>query len=1259
VADAKFEEVWRLAFQTDGVDGVKKAASALASMGDISEEAKQQASALLDEIGNVEKTGAAARQYEQVGKQVLEYQHQISAARSKVLELAAAVKASDEPTKAQQRELAKARSTLSELVGEQQRQLTTLRTLKAGLDAQGISTRSAAASQKDLAARTATASANLREMVTRLKATRDADAALQAGLAGAAAKSKAETDQYNASLKKLRQQLDENKAASHAGSGDAVADIEKTRGALDRLREPLAALGAFFSLAAIKDGIKSIFETGGQFAKFEHQLSGLYGTAAQGKSAFEWVKQFTTGTPHKLDEVMSAFVRLKKFGVDPMGGALQALVDQNAKLGGGGDQLQAMADALTKTVMKGKLDVRGLVQLTEAGVPVFDLLAEVMGKSANEVRILAEQGRIGADVMKKLIAQMGKDALGGATDAMGLLSSQWTVLGEDIDDFRDRVARKGVIGWFRDQLKSLNDLIARMAADGRLDVWAQKISDSLISVAKGVKSVTVFLYDHAAAIAGVAKMYATFSVARIAGELAITASRFMDVERAATTSGAKVGIFSKLLGRIPASVQIAIAVVGFDLLVKTGNYIGEFAGKHSAAAKSLEATQQRINAQIRKQAESYMDAEQQYSRYYDTQVLGAQETAKLTAAERAGYAERLAGLRAYLTAKASAERRLVELGEMSQVDLDKTLAALRAAKDGVTSLQQGADLAAAAIKAKLSVSAEALREQLVDIGNDATTAQARVGELFASFQGASITAIGDIALALANVAGESQAADKAVRLGLVGTLGELSSTDLLKFQSAATAAFDEFKTGAKDSAAVTETVLQVALQRLGVAADQWGLASTDAAQQNVAAFQTVAENAAATAGTIEAAFNKALAGANTEQAVQDLGTAMQVAGQQGKVGFDATERAAAAMENRIRALKAALDPLNAAFAQLGITSKRSLDNAAAASRTSFDQIVKAYRGGHAAIEDVRAAFGAYAKTQLDAEANSDSWRQSSVRNSLQVQAATLSVSDEMAKLGLAGLDTGDKITHGARQAEGALRDTSSAAADAADATQEAGDRAESYAEKLATAHDENAKKWVATGKRTQVAMTGFSNTFLDALAKLNNYASTPHLWMRMWNDTVADWQRQTDSLDAQLDTLNKQNAVYDELGKRVGELRQQYKYLTDEQLRGLAAAEKQLADNKKRAADEARQKAKDAREKNAAANAADTERWNKELGLDKSPGAPTATAPNDVHRIALDLNVSAKQVPGAVPAQLSPTDVQRLANEVVRQITISRTMSNH
>jgi tape measure domain-containing protein len=1270
VADAKFEEVIRLAFETAGTEGIKQAAGAIASMGDVSEEARQKAAGLLDDIGNVEKAGAAARQYEQVGKQVLEYQRQISAARNKVLELSAAVKAADEPTKAQQRELAKARSTLSDLVGEQQRELGTLRTLKTSLDGQGISTRNAASAQKDLAARTAAASANLRDMVTSLKATRDADAHLQAELAAAAAKSRTETQQYDAALGKVRHQIDENAAAAKRGGAEAAAGMESTTSAVGRLRGALAGLVAYFSFQSLIDGVKSLLSTGDQFEKFQKQLTNMYGDAAGGEKAFAWVKDFAKDTPLTLDQVMQSFIQLKNFGIDPMAGAMQAAVDQNAKLGGESERLQRITLAMGQAFAKGKLQGDDIKQMIEAGVPVWQLLSEVTGKNVQQLQKMSEAGALGKDVMQQFFAQMGKDSAGAAAEQMSTLSGELSNLQDNFQQFQDRVAKKGVLDYFKDQLGRLNDLFGKMAADGRLDAYAKRVSDSIVSMAKSLKSATVFIIEHASEIKKLIQVYALFKLGKIAGEIFSFTSRLIKLTTAVRLTTAAAEGLSVGMAVLRGAVILLSGPIGWIIgalgLFAAGaklaaDAIVDYASKHSEASAKLAESDARYKASMLAFAELYEKRAKALEEYANLQVLAADQVARLSEAERAAYEQGLKGHNEYVKAREHEAQLMIASGEASEdwVRYQKEMRdELARTTQGIKDFAAGVDLASRAAVSKLSVSAYAIAESLNKVSANADELKQHLDGLFTNFSSNTPEQLRDIALAIGNLGSSADKSGQQVRAGLRDNLSKLSGEDLLAFQVASNNAFAQFDTNVKQSSVVVEATLQTALERLGVAADQWGLKTTDAGQQNIAVFKVVANNAAASAETIQAAFSKALANATTVDDAKAIGDALQKAGEKGKVGFDATQRAVAAVEDRVRALKTAVDPLADDFARLGIKSQRALDDAAAAAKHSFDNIVRGARDGKASMNDVRAAFDGYAKAQLDSVEHAESWKRAQVQNALETQASILGVSDELTGMGAAGIDAGDHIAHGAHVARDALRETADAATEAEKSTERAGDKAESYATKMANAHQEEARKWVATGARTQVALNGLSNNFLEALASLNRLAGAQNLWRNAWNATVAEWRRQGTEVEKQVEAINKQNAAYDELQQRVEALRKTYNYLNDDQLRALAQAQQTLEQNQKRVEDEAKQKAQDQREKNAAQNAADTERWNKELGVDPTTSAAKPGAGTEPQRIAIDLSVSASQQAGAVPAQLSPTDVQKVANEVVRQIGIARTMSN-
>lgn len=1261
MADAKFEEAIRLAFETSGTEGIKQAASIIASMGDVSEETRAQAAAMLDSIGNVEKTSAAAAQYQKIGAGIVDYQHQITEATAKVQEMSAAVKAAEAPTKAQQRDLAAARQELSALNAAQDGELAKLRALKTQLDAHGVSTKSAAAGQRDLAAQTATASANLRKMVTDLQAERGAQAAFQAELAATAEKAKKETDEYDAALKRTAAQIKETAAASKHASKEMGAGLEHTYGMLDRIKYMFAGIGAYLGAEGIFGGIKSILSTGDQFARYQKQLEAIYGTAAKGKQAFAWVKQFSLETPLTMENVMQAFIQLKNFGIDPMDGSLQSVIDQNAKLGGESERLQRITLAMGQAWARAALEGQDIRQMIEAGVPVWQLLTEVTGKSTAELQKMSSAGQLGRDVMAKLWAQMGKDASGAALSQMQLLSGQVSNLQDHIQQFEDRVARSGVMKWLVDQLSKVNAKLTEMANNGKLDVYAKRISNAFIRLGEAIKSVSSFIYKHIDGIKDLAKAYASIKIAKITVELIGFLGKVKEMLPAIIKGEEAVGAFAGAASRLRL-VFMALsnpvgAVIGalalFAVAAKAAaGPIERFAEKHSAAFKAMEAAEDHYRATMLKLSDEQGKRAKDLAQYADVQVLTKDQILQLTAAELASYKKRLAGHIAYTKAvNLQVQDQIQGSKENTQAVYDyaaKTSKAYLEAKNGLDALDKASATSSAALKDHLSNNAEEMVQNIQKQGTDTASMVDGIGKLFADIGSKSSEQLGNIAMATGKLSGQAGRAGEEARKALASQLNQMSAVDLLNFQNAAKLAFVKFGTDAKEAANVLNLSMETALQRLGVPIEQWGVKTTQAGQDNIRTFQTVATNAQASAATIEDAFQHALANAHTEDDAKAIGDAMKEAGKKGAVGFQATSRAMDEVRERIDEIHGALDPLNADFAKLGIQSQEALERAANAAHDAFSHILEQQREGKRSIEDVRRAFGAYSQKMLATVSDSDSWKQAQVKASLEVQASVYGVEGKLGDMGDAGVKAGDKVAAGAHVASEALQGTADAAGQAADGVQQSSEALQKGADAAGKSAEEYQKQF----RPAAVTLNGFSDALLRAYAAQNQFAGNVDRWADKMNAITAEWRRQKDAYEAQLESLNHQNAAYDKAAQRVEALRKEYSYLTDEQLRNLDAARQALEENEKRA----KQATLDALKKNDAANAAQTEKWRKELG---APGAGTAGEGGPVtHRHEIKLELSSTQSATAVPARLNPQDTQRLAAEVVRQIGLSQRVSN-
>lgn len=802
-----------------------------------------------------------------------------------------------------------------------------------------------------------------------------------------------------------------------------------------KLKGMLAGLFSVFSVATLIRGIRSIITESNNSEQALGQLeAALASTGNQaGLSANELLRMADSlrqTSNFSTEQIVSAETRLLSYTnilKEEFPRALQLSIDQAQRLGISveasaeivGKALQSPADAMTTLARQGfKLEdgqkslLKQMVatgRTAEAQAVIMDMLAESYGGAAQAARL-------------------------------GKLAGLWKGLTDRIGEFYARVANAGFIEHLKSRLEALQATIGQMADDGRLDAWARRISDALVSIARAIEGSIRFVASYAQAIVLLGKAYALVKVASFLQGLAAVAS---GAEKA---SGA-VRLLSALILKIPA---IQIAVIGGAAIALAANHVrdlGQAIGGALPATKRWEDRLAALRAEIVAGSERFRAASERLAEYASTQVKTAAEVAKLTDAERASYAERITGLQEYLRLQVKYYEQLKN-AEALNADGLAHLGSLRerlaAAAKGYDDIAVGAKLAAAALDNDVTPAAQKLIGELESIGESSKLARERLDEVFRNFENMDFVQLGDLALALQHIGEESDVTSRRVRDGLSAELSKLSGQDLQKFQMAATAAFDETGRSGDRAAVVLRTTLQVALEKLGVSVSRTGVAVSDVGKDIVATFQTVSDNAQATSRQVEEAFKAALGGVQTREEAEALGAALESAGDRGRISAEGTERAMLALQRRLRELRAEIDPLADEFDVLGIKSQASLNAVRDSAREAFEAIVEGAREGRAAREDVVRALNAWAEAERDAAAQSTASQQASVETLLSGRAASLGLSNALVAVGDAGKDAGDKTAlamDSAADAMGAAADAAAAMADANAKTAESADRA--------------------------------------------------------------------------------------------------------------------------------------------------------------------------------------------------------------------------
>lgn len=178
--------------------------------------------------------------------------------------------------------------------------------------------------------------------------------------------------------------------------------------------------------------VKGFIDINAEFERLTATLTAVEGSSAKAQGTFGALEKLAASTPFQLQQLTGEYIKLKAYGLEPLDGSMQAIIDQSAKLGGSQQTLDGIILAVGQAWARQKLQGQDILQLINQNVPVWELLAKATGKNTNELQKLSEQGKLGRDVIKKLIDEMGKSSFGAAAAQVNTLNGSFSNLQNSI-----------------------------------------------------------------------------------------------------------------------------------------------------------------------------------------------------------------------------------------------------------------------------------------------------------------------------------------------------------------------------------------------------------------------------------------------------------------------------------------------------------------------------------------------------------------------------------------------------------------------------------------------------------------------------------------------------------------------------------------------------------------------------------------------------------------------------------------------------------
>jgi tape measure domain-containing protein len=199
-------------------------------------------------------------------------------------------------------------------------------------------------------------------------------------------------------------------------------------------------IGATALGAAAAGAIASGLRTAASMEQAQIAFETLLGSSSKAHAYLDQLKEFAAKTPFELPGLIDASRQLIGVGLNTKETmtTLQAYGDAAGALGIDQDAFNRIMLATSQALSAGTLHAGDLLQMTEAGLPIWVLLSKALHKPVSEIKDLSEQGKLMTkDVLPKLNKQMEKD-YGGAMAKQSLtLSGLWSTL---MDTFHEGMA---------------------------------------------------------------------------------------------------------------------------------------------------------------------------------------------------------------------------------------------------------------------------------------------------------------------------------------------------------------------------------------------------------------------------------------------------------------------------------------------------------------------------------------------------------------------------------------------------------------------------------------------------------------------------------------------------------------------------------------------------------------------------------------------------------------------------------------------------
>lgn len=234
-----------------------------------------------------------------------------------------------------------------------------------------------------------------------------------------------------ADTSELRKQLNATKRQIRTAFGSDFLKVSNTAAVA------IGGIGAALAAA----GVKAI-EAAGKLQNVQTAFTNMLGSAQKAAAFTKDLQAFAAATPFEFNQVTAAAQKFLAFGftAEQVIPTLTAVGDAAAGVGLGAEGINRVTLALGQIAAKSKVQSDEMLQLTEAGIPAWQMLADKIGVSVPEAMDMVTKGMVDAQTgISALVTGMSQKFGGMMEQQSKTIQGTWSTMMDGIEQTAGQV----------------------------------------------------------------------------------------------------------------------------------------------------------------------------------------------------------------------------------------------------------------------------------------------------------------------------------------------------------------------------------------------------------------------------------------------------------------------------------------------------------------------------------------------------------------------------------------------------------------------------------------------------------------------------------------------------------------------------------------------------------------------------------------------------------------------------------------------------